>query len=925
MIYEPVGTKTVPITIKQPQEFTMKSSPKYFIIFVLLFVTYFLSAQVSERKFMLMVSEQPFLQVDVFDKETDERMMGAAVFLSYNGDTLKMVTNQAGKATFVKYPFARADSVVLDISYLGYKKITHKLKVRPVVALDVRIEEDPQQINAIVVKGDNIAMVRHGDTTIYNASAFATMEGAKLADLLKKLPGVTVSDSGVSAYGEKVSKILINGTMLFDSNVLAAMEMVQSSEVQKVRVYDEHSQDRLVEKDTLGRKERVMDVRTKKQMTKAQELVLLALGGVYVDNSADIGAAIGGVEENWRSFATGQPSWMVNAGAGHNYNLSGLNNSVVTSPEDQIYADFKVSQTKPLKSSMFHSVNVVLYESDNTLDAQNIYNPTPVFDSRKEIEHSMTTNGRISASYNGSQSFTIKKNTTVGFRLKFNYDRNKSDEIFDFISEMDGIKSVMNRKSNLLSGNYIAGAGFEVSHFFKKEGRKLSSEINYDFSHGRGDASRIDTMRTATSPQWLTIGSNNNDNDFGFKVSYEEPLIGKNFRLNAAYALTGVFSKTKKLAFDELLQKNDIVNTQDFTHRDIRNELKAGLKWSTDDRILDIDADVSYVRSQQMRDEFFPENANQNGVYEQVSPGLMLNYRNRGINLSVRYTERLSIPTVEQTRGVIDNKSSLNLRAGNPNLKASTIRMVNMSFSRASAQSASVLNLGIGFSSASNSIVNKRQYFTAETYLPEYDYTAPAGSSLISPVNERGDMKFSVNTGWDTYSNALNSSFMLNLSYEIGRKPFVTGNLVQDNLGHNLGLYVSYISAFSKYFDLTIDTDLSLGRELMDRVRFYDSLNWRLSVDAKVNFLKHFFLGTKFNCNMYRTTLSGVAYDDFRWDADLTYKFGKNKSSEFILSCQDILDKSMNIMNMVLDNYHRTTEMSVFGRSLILTYKFTFR
>lgn len=58
---------------------------------------------------------------------------------------------------------------------------------------------------------------------------------------------------------------------------------------------------------------------------------------------------------------------------------------------------------------------------------------------------------------------------------------------------------------------------------------------------------------------------------------------------------------------------------------------------------------------------------------------------------------------------------------------------------------------------------------------------------------------------------------------------------------------------------------------------------------------------------------------------DFTYKFGKTQQSEIILSCEDILNTSNMVLNLVFDDYVMMKRDTVFGRSLTLSYKYTFR
>ncbi len=898
---------------------------RFILVFSLLLLSGLAHSQVTEQSFSITVDAIPFLNVMVCDKESESPMEGAAVFLSHGNDTIKSVTNRHGRKVFARHHFREADTLIVDISYMGYKKIRHRQPMKPVVFLKVMMEEDPELINAIIVKGDRVAMVRHGDTTIYNASAIATMEGAKLIDLIRKLPGISVVDNEISAYGERVSKILINGTMLFESNIAAALDMVRSEDVKKIRVYDEHAQDRLVQKDTLDRREKVMDLETKKPFSKAQELVLLALGGVYVDNNSNVGGAIGGIDEKWRSFEKNKPSFQVNAGVGHNVSMGSRNYKLASSPENSAYADLRFSRNQKFKSRMSHFLTFTGSNRTSGMYVTDIYSPTDAFDERTDFRSSETDAESFRARYSGSQGFTIRRNSSVTIGLDLSYNRMEKISVQDMISTTDGTDFIVNRRGNSLDNRYNAGLAVHFDHHFKKDGRKFSAGIDYSGTYGRGNEERTDTLKTSSSPQWLTVGNDNRSNILGLAVSYDEPLIGKNLRLNVSYKVWGDLSVEKKLSFDELLHQPDIINTQDFTHRDFQNRASVGLKWVVLDNALNISADASYIRSDQLRMERVPEVYSQPRSYDQISPGFSMRYSRNGVSVGLNYSESSRIPSMEQTNGMLNNTSHLFLRAGNPDLKASCERSLSARFSLASINNRSSFSAGLNFNNTSNSIADRTIYFSEDTFLEKYGYTAVAGSRLSMPVNVDGRTGLTGTMDWNTYSNLMKSTFTLAVNYGFSRYPFMIGDQLQDKKEHNLGLSLYYISGFSKYFELMVSASAGVGRRLVDGNLFYDHLNGTVDITAKGNFLKHFWVGSDFGTSLYRATMEGLEYDNIRWDMNLTYKFGKKKQAEFILSCDDILDKSVSVIQVMMDNYISSRENTIFGRSVTLAFKYTFR
>src|SRR5206468_11006586 len=90
-----------------------------------------------------------------------------------------------------------------------------------------------QQVAAIKIKGD---------TTEYMADSFKVKENATVEDLLKKLPGIQVDKNGqITAQGETVQKILVDGEEFFSDDPKVVTQGLQANAVEKVQVFDKKS------------------------------------------------------------------------------------------------------------------------------------------------------------------------------------------------------------------------------------------------------------------------------------------------------------------------------------------------------------------------------------------------------------------------------------------------------------------------------------------------------------------------------------------------------------------------------------------------------------------------------------------------------------------------------------------------------------
>lgn len=98
-------------------------------------------------------------------------------------------------------------------SLLGYDTLSGRVKVnRSAVALGVlKMSPKAQDLDEVLVSARAMRTSAKGDTVVYNSDAYKVTQDAMTEDLLKKMPGISVQDGTVTAQGETVQKILVDG------------------------------------------------------------------------------------------------------------------------------------------------------------------------------------------------------------------------------------------------------------------------------------------------------------------------------------------------------------------------------------------------------------------------------------------------------------------------------------------------------------------------------------------------------------------------------------------------------------------------------------------------------------------------------------------------------------------------------------------
>src|SRR5688572_30709792 len=93
----------------------------------------------------------------------------------------------------------------------------------------------------VIIKSGSPIRIK-GDTTVYTADSFKVRAGANVEELLRRLPGIQVDKDGkITAMGERVKKVLVDGEEFFGSDPGIATKNLRADAVKEVEVFDKKS------------------------------------------------------------------------------------------------------------------------------------------------------------------------------------------------------------------------------------------------------------------------------------------------------------------------------------------------------------------------------------------------------------------------------------------------------------------------------------------------------------------------------------------------------------------------------------------------------------------------------------------------------------------------------------------------------------
>lgn len=173
----------------------------------------------------------------VTDKATGEPLPEVVVTLRKDGKTIKFArTSVEGYYTMQLNTIP--EKAVLHFTMMGYAAIDVTMTPNQ-YKYNVRLEEHETKLKEVVIKASNIR--QRGDTVVYNVSSYASVSDKSLADVLKKMPGIEVSDKGEIKYnGVSINKFYIEGHDMLGGQYGLATNNLHHGDVGTVEVMENH-------------------------------------------------------------------------------------------------------------------------------------------------------------------------------------------------------------------------------------------------------------------------------------------------------------------------------------------------------------------------------------------------------------------------------------------------------------------------------------------------------------------------------------------------------------------------------------------------------------------------------------------------------------------------------------------------------------
>jgi len=842
---------------------------------------------------------------------------------------------------------------ILSITSIGYAGFTKPVTIsgQNIDLGKVSMSKSAETLSTVVIK-DNSAVKVINDTLQFAASQYKVNPDANAEDLIKKMPGITVDKTGaVTAQGESVQKVTVDGRDFFGNDATATLRNLPSEIIDKIQVFDKLSDQAQLTGFDDGNTTKSINIVTKKDMRNGQ------FGKVYAGYGTDDRYLAGGNVNffnnnrrislvglfnnvNQQNFSTadllgvtgggGRGGGGQRGGGSNSFNVGQQNGIASTNSAGINYSDswgkkIDVTASYFFNSSNTHNNQLLAQQSISTSDSSLYYNQQTLSDARNN-------NNRV----NFRMNYKIDSANTILVASNLAYQTNNSTNFINGINFIDEARQDTSGKTvnDLTSDNH----GYTISneilyrHAFPKRGRSISLGINTTFNNRYGAnflnsftnsfrASKpTDTTNQLSSPK-------SNVNNYSFNLVYTEP-IGKKTQIQANYNPSFQISNadqqtysyndgdSKYSIFDSSLSNvfNNTYNTQN-----------AGITIRNGDRNNMLSAGVSYQYSELKSDEIFPQSGHIDNTYSNFLANAFARFKfSSKSNLRIIYRGSVSPPSVNQLQNVINNSNPLFLTTGNPDLQQQYSNRLILRYNYTDAPNSKTFFANIFLQNTSNYVANAT-YIAKKDSVLSPTVTLSNGSQLSKPVNLNGYL-----SARSFFTFGLPLKFMksnLNWNGGIGyaRQPGMIDNAnnISNNYNYNLGAVLA--SNISEYVDFTLSYSANINTVKNTLQPKLNQNYFTSSTGVGANLLSKngWFFNNDLTNESYKGLISSALNQNYwLWNVAVGKKFLKNQDGELRLSVFDLLKQNRSIAVNVTGNSIQDIQNQVLQQYFMLTFTY---
>lgn len=869
--------------------------------------------------------------IDATTKTVVEQASVRIVSLPDSAFVTGVSTNKTGNfsiATLKKGRYA------MKISFIGYNTLTKGFQVAGGASVNMgtlSLSANSVMLKDAVVVAEAPPVVAVADTLVYNASAYRVPQGAMLEELVKKLPGVVVSEDGkITLNGKEIKKIMVDGKEFFTKDPKVSMKNLPVNMIEKVKAYDKKSDLARITGVDDGDDEAILDLSVKKNMKKG--FIGNIYGGYGNKDLYDAGLMLSRFKDDSQFSIIGGANNVNNQGfselGGGGAAMGGNAGSGINTSQS-LGADFGKSTPK-----LDYGGDIKFGHSDR--DARMKSYSETFFKGSSSFASNDNESRRTRNDFNADLRFEWKPDTLTNiiFRPGITYSRTNnmsSGNSATFNTNKDPINKAQSHSSNVANSLSTEG-NLQINRKLNSKGRNITLRADYGYNNNESDAYAFSKTyfykNDSTSLRDQYIDNTSNGYNFRLQAVYMEPIFTNRF-LQLKYSYQYKYSTSDKYTHDADGNGGFKPLYVDSLSNSIEN------KYTTQQ----IDLSMRTIRPKYMYSigvSLEPQNSvsktivgpNKGKDLSQnvlnYSPTFDLRYRfSKQEMLRVMYRGRSNAPNVNNLQYVIDQTDPLNIRYGNPDLKPSYDNRFMVFYNNYIQETQRSVMLHLTLNNTINSVVSRMTY-NQET-----------GGRVTNLVNVNGNWSTNGFLTFNTplFTKKLTISSMSNASYSDAvsfatlSKTAAVSAEPQKSVTHNLMLAQRLNANYrNDLFDFGVNggVNYALARNSMQTQSNRETFDYTFGAMSNVNLPWDIAISTDATYAIKNGYSGGLNNHQLIWNGQISKTFLANKQATIRFNMYDILKQQSNLSRTITESMIQDVEYNTLGSYFMVHFTYRF-
>ena len=908
----------------------------------------------------------------VIDAATQEGVAGAVISVAPADDP----TNEA-KTKHYTSGYAGSTSITglkrgdykMTIAFLGYahKEVDLKANAANIDLGKIALEEEATKIETVVKTVQAIRASQKGDTIAYNTDAYKVAADADVEGLLKKMPGIEVSEGSVTVQGETVQKVFIDGKEFFGDDVATAINTLPAQSIKAVEVVNKLSDQAEFSGRDDGDSYKALNLVTHQNMRqgvfgkvyagygyqpKTDRITdhhkYVAGGNVNIFNG-DSRITITGLLNNINKQNFSFEDILGVAGGGMGGRGGGVGGGFMMGRQRGIanVASLGLNYSNNWKNNKFKLQASYFFNRTRSrnLNEQITWYEAPLENMGTKEQEAFSDNKNHNHRFNARFDWRIAENQSLMARTNFSFQG------YTPFSETDGYQDGEDFYNIIMSGSEGKNSGYNLSQFLQynlrlnDNGRMLSFDANFRYRDNDSNSRSFSNERTIQNSEggydpylrYLENMSGSNNMNVSASVEYTEPL-SKSSQLQFEYEFGMNSQESNRNTYNfgnDASYTNGVLDAQlsnIYKNDYITHEVGPSFNWSKNRNNIvvrlnyqhsTLDGQIKSSREQAVKRSYNDFTYFVRGMF----------YFNQQHSINVMARANTNNPGIQQLNSILDISDMQYMSTGNEYLDPAYSHMFMLNYNFTNLEKGRTLML-MGMFNTSNNYIGQSLYTgpNAVQKLQElYGTTATEGykPTQFSTYENVGGQKMVM--GMIHYGfpiNFLKSNMNLMFGVNYSETPSLVNGVrnIASNMGYNGGVTLG--SNISENVDFTIGWNGAYNladNSLAGRGNKNEYFNHSASANLKAVFWK----GITFTASA--SYVQNIGYTNDYNDsyalvnAYIGKKVFKNQLGEVLVGVNDIFNQNTSFSRSTGSGYTQNMWNSVIGRYFTVQFTYNLR